>query len=407
MQFSLMRFLDKYAGGLIIIPVYVIRRLLDAAYSMRDSISNHGDSGEVKTLMVQKYFGIGSIINAMPMVAELRKKYPAARIIIVTFSSQKSFLDIIDLFDDIITINPGSLAGFAADTIRALLKIRSSKIDLSVDLEFFSRFSMLIAALSGARKRVGFYSHFSTRGALLTHPVPFNHYKHISRTYLAMAESVGVQVDEHNYELALPSMLEKQKDKLETLLGYLDEAPIVLINVNASKLCELRKWPKENYANLIGELMAKHGECKYVLIGSPGERAYVENVIQNVSDDGRGHIYNIAGKTDFASLMALIEKSFLLVSNDSGPVHIAAGYKTNTLALYGPETPILYRPLNPCAVIMYKHPYCSPCLNVLDNKSFETCHKVRCLDEITVEDVMSHLENHFFSKLPRHEQSSK
>ena len=88
----------------------------------------------------------------------------------------------------------------------------------------------------------------------------------------------------------------------------------------------------------------------------------------------------------------------ILISNDSGPVHVAAGYKTNTLVLFGPETPVNYALLNPNARIIYKELYCSPCINILDNKSFENCTDPKCMNMISIKETLGELKKYFLGK---------
>ena len=387
MTITLMRFLDRY-GGKIVIFLLVLWDFVSRLVRPR---RNPRDPADVRVIVVEKFFGIGSIVNAVPLLGRLKEHYPNARIIFVTFSSHKNFFDVVKLADETLYINPANVLGFIIDNFAVLWALRRKKADICVDLEFFSKYSMIFSFLTGAKIRAGFFSYFNVRSALLTHPTAFNHYKHISRAYLAMYEALsGDRIDGEQHEITLPSFLGSHSERLKELLGGDNGKPYIAVNVNASALCTFRRWPTARFVQLLDALRKRQPDTQFVFIGAPGEKPYVDGVI-GLLREGHG-VINAAGRTDIPLLLALLEKADLLISNDSGPVHLAAAYKTRTLVLFGPETPVLYRPLNENAMVLYKHLYCSPCINVLDNKSFEECANVACLESISVEEALQALE---------------
>ncbi|MFZ1992294.1 MAG: glycosyltransferase family 9 protein, partial [Alphaproteobacteria bacterium] len=152
-----------------------------------------------------------------------------------------------------------------------------------------------------------------------------------------------------------------------------------------------RRWPVEQFEQFIRAFRAKHPQVKVVLIGGAGDAAYVGSLHAALAtDDG---VVNLAGKTSMRGLLGLLEHAALLVSNDSGPVHFADGYKTPTVALFGPETPLLYRPLKHDAIVLYASRYCSPCMNVFANKDFKGCRDNLCMKDIPVTQVLEAAES--------------
>lgn len=122
-----------------------------------------------------------------------------------------------------------------------------------------------------------------------------------------------------------------------------------------------------------------------------------------------GQILNVAGKTDIGELFSLIEMSYLMITNDTGPLHIASLYGKNIAAFFGPETPVVYGPLNDNALVFYSNDlYCSPCLSVYDNKKTlygNICVKNICLLEFKPIDVYNRIEKAFLQQ-PRVSSSS-
>ena len=380
MKFKTMRFLDRYVGPLALCILYLIILPLD--------LFRRGKAPEVKTILVQKYLGVGSLINAIPLFRRLRTLYPKAHFVIVTFPEQASFLELTNLFDEILIVDNSSPGKFLLSQIRTIAGFWRLKPKVCLDLEFFSKFSMIMSCLSGASIRVGFYAYSNLRSPLLTHPVSFNHYNHISEIFFDMADVLASPRSDVSLQPDLPSTFDACKSNLEGLIGDIAEAPIVTVNVNSSMLSELRSWSPGNFTLLLERFLNQYPSVKFVLIGSPSEADYV-NKIARPLQQGSGRLYNIVGKTTYADLMAIIEKSHLLVTNDSGPAHIASAFGIHEIVLFGPETPVIYAPLNPKSVVLYKPPHCSPCLNVLDNKEGESCENPICLTNISVDEVFN------------------
>ncbi|MDP3286294.1 MAG: glycosyltransferase family 9 protein, partial [Desulfobacterales bacterium] len=130
----------------------------------------------------------------------------------------------------------------------------------------------------------------------------------------------------------------------------------------------------------VAEEIIKQFDARVVLLGGPAERntaAYIESRIHaDVSD--------LAGKTSVDELPYLISRFDLLITNDSGPMHIAAATKTPIVAIFGPEDPKLFGPyMTPDLYrIVYKPMHCRPC----DKKN---CKSPLCLDQITPDDVLT------------------
>lgn len=373
-----MRALDRYAGGFILLLLYLA--------SLPGRLFSRSLTEPVRTVIIQKFFGVGSIINAIPLLRKLRTLYPDAQFILVTFREQAEFVKISNLADKVVVIDHDTIGRFVRSVFAGIVQLRRERPQICIDLEFFSKFSMILSCLSGAPIRVGFFAYYHIRSLLLTHPASFNHFSHISRTFLGMAEALGASVEGWPMNITLPSTFGACKEKLEGLIGEIGEAPIVTINVNASMLSPLRAWPSLHFRLLLERLLASFPSVKFVLIGSAAEREYVNKIIV-AFEAASNRVYNIAGQTTYAELMAVIERSHLLITNDSGPAHVAGAYGVDEIVLFGPETPVSYRPLNPKARVLYKPPFCSPCLNVLDNKAGENCKNNICMSGISVDEV--------------------
>src|SRR6185503_10918576 len=124
--------------------------------------------------------------------------------------------------------------------------------------------------------------------------------------------------------------------------------PLYVFNANTSPdlAPEARKWPKERYAQLADELVALAGDrapgARVCFIGAPNERAYVESVAA-LCRTPRRHV--LAGEISLRELLVLFAESRLVVSNDSGPMHLACLVDAPIIGLFFADSPTLFAPL--------------------------------------------------------------
>ena len=376
-----MRLLDKCLAG-------AICRILSVAWFIKRLFKPRASADfqpeKIKNILVIKFFGAGSLYLAWPMFKAIRKRFTNARIHVLTFVPNKEFLEIMDCADVILPVRNDSLWHFTADLLKHWRRLLFHRPDLSLDLEFFSNSSVLMGMFFLSRIRVGLFAENATRGDLLTVRAGFNHYRHVSEVFFRLAQSVGAEHEPEFFDLKLPSMAEAYED-VRPRLNLHDGQRFAVINISSSALFLHRRWPLGHFESFIRRFRKAHPHMKVVLIGGPGDRDYVGKLHAVLGDDEQ--VVNIAGQTNMRELLAVLEHAAVFVSNDSGPVHFAAGYKTPTVVLFGPETPILYRPLNPNAIVLYAGLYCSPCMNIFANKDFRGCRENVCMKNITVEQV--------------------
>ncbi len=386
MNIELMKYLDELIGPPICLVLHLYNSVRRQFFKPRYFPINN--------ILLMKFFGMGSIIMMAPMVRALKAKFPDAKISILTFSSNKEICELTGLFDNIYTINENSFHNLFKDTLRNILHLRKIKFDICIDLEFFAKFSATICYLIGRNIRVGYFLiqigvliKMLWRGNLLTHEVHFNQHKHVTEAFLALARVLGADTDDHTYaSLILPPAAIKHVDGL---FSSANSEFIVAVNINASSLCLQRRWPKENFARLIAMLLPVFKNISFVLIGGKADVSYVESLIALFDKDiDKNRIINLAGKLSVSELAAFLKKASLLISNDSGPLHMAVSLNTPTVSFFGPETPQRFGPKGSMHTIMYAEDiYCTPCLNVYNQKTALCGEKNVCMKAIRVEDV--------------------
>jgi ADP-heptose:LPS heptosyltransferase len=163
----------------------------------------------------------------------------------------------------------------------------------------------------------------------------------------------------------------------------------LVVNPNASDLMVERRWPADRFVALISRLLERR-ELSIVLIGSPTERAYVSTLFEQVAGPGRGLVVNLAGELSLGGLFALLEKARCVVTNDTGPMHMAWALGVPTVALFGPVDPQHYGYSGPGVELHYRKVYCSPCVHEID---VPPCGGNNvCMQRIGVEEVIASID---------------
>jgi len=361
-------------------------------------------SGDVGKVLLLKMWGMGSIVLASPLFEQIRGRYPRARIDFVTLRENAPILELYPQLEKTFTIDLGrGIPRFLLDTVGTIQAIRRERYDVILDLEFFTRFSAIFSLFARARRSHGFSAKGKWRGRLHDVEVPFNAYNHVAQNFLDLLQ--GDPMDPVDEVLvtradALPGVRAPQRawDNCERILredpAWKPHDPIVVVNPNAGDMALERRWPPEQVAELLRHLCAQR-RVNVVVTGSKAEREYVESVVAASGTPQR--ILNLAGLISIVELVALFEHAAVCITNDSGPLHIAAAAGTATVALFGPETPTLYGPLRSRDaqrhVVHYQRLACSPCMFVHDNKVLSCWFaQAKCMTGITPKAVLASVD---------------
>jgi ADP-heptose:LPS heptosyltransferase len=384
MNISKMRAIDSWAGIPICLFLHVVCSI-SGILKRPFSIFPYRKKREIRKILVMKYLGMGSIILSLPMLRALRAKFPQASITFVTFEKNREICELLNIGDMIFTIRTASFWLFLNDLFLTLWKIRREKFDISIDMEFFSKFSLIVSYLSGAHVRVGYFIREIWRmGNLLTVKVYYNPYRHMTEVFLALARAIGADTDDMGLiEIKIPQERKKELDLILKSKGFTNRFPLIVMNVNAGELSLERRWPSENFLILSNRLLREY-PIEIVFIGEEVDRNYIRGVIAQI--EKRERVIDLSGSLSIGHLLALFERSILFITNDSGPMHLSSLSSIPTIALFGPESPLLYSPLGKDKTIFYKGLYCSPCLSVYNSKQTD-CKDNICMRSISAEEV--------------------
>lgn len=331
---------------------------------------DHDLNKDFKRIAICKFKGMGSIIQATPLIQSLRAKYPQAEIIFVTTTANSKILEHIPLIDRVILVNDNGFFKFIPSSIKALITLMRIRPEVYFDLEIYSDFSSLFALMTLSKNRIGFYLRSSSyRTGIYTHMMFFNPRVPVSKAYLQMGQLLNCDVNFDLYPLSIQDKKQNESKKY------------MVINPNASDLRIERRWPKAYFIQLIEEILLNDPTIEIHLIGSKDEEEYTTSIEKAVTND---RVINTSGKLSIKELIVEINNASYMVSNDTGPMHIAFSTKTPIICLFGPCSPDQYG-MSENAHIIYKSVYCSPCVH-----DFITppCNgNNNCMKLITVKEV--------------------
>ena len=384
LSFTKMRLMDRHLGSLLCGCFSLINRL------ERRRQRPPEEPLHLEKILVTKYFGMGSLILASPMVRALRQRYPNARIDLLTIEQNRTLSEILPVFDKVYTVDTRSLSSVLRSMFLTLRRIRRERYDVVIDAEFFSRLSSLVSYFVRARYSVGFYLPEIWRGDFLTHPVHFNYYRHAILAFMALAKSLGAELANYDLEpLVISTEAEKGVRAKLQAIGVLPGQRAICINGNTGPLSPERRWPEEHFAKLIQLVLSEFPEVVIFLIGAPSDLPFVTKLHALLASEDQRRVLNVAGKFSLPELSALLQLSALLITNDSGPLHLAEALATPTVSFFGPETPMLYGPTGDNQVVFYKGIYCSPCLNVQNQKQAPCKGNNVCMKLIDPDEVFA------------------
>jgi len=354
----------------------------------------------LKKIMFLEFSEIGSAILAYLAMKRAKEIYPDARLYFWIFNGNQNSVRMLNIIpkEDIATIRDRNLLLLFIDTIRKLWQIRKEKIDAVVDMELFSRFSSILSYLSGAKIRIGFYKYKMEglyRGDMHTHKVMYNPYLHISKNFITLIDSLGARSDDPPLLKKLPAESEcclpkvkisnQEVEDIHKRLEAMDNTferknRVIVMNFGFDDKINIRKWPVECYLELIQKILKQHN-IFIVLVGAkPTKMIFHENE----------RCINLIGKTTIRELISLFNISHVLISHDSGIIHIASLTDIYIIALFGPETPLLYSPLTENKKILYKGLCCSPCLSAYNYRN-SICKDNKCMQSISVDEVYNEI----------------
>lgn len=324
---------------------------------------------------------VGDAVMSVPALRELRRLFPRARLTLATRPWAVGIFAGADFIDDFL-VNGHSLSRPAA-ILREAREWRAQRFDLAV--LFPNAFApALVAALARVPVRVGYAT--QGRSALLTHRVGVPEWRgsrHEVFYYLHLVAelerqlygSSSIESREPDTGLHVTGARLREAQLLLRESGARPGRPLVTICPGSTN-SRAKRWPAERFAAVADLLMERIG-AEIVLVGAAEELEISEAVARHM----RVRPFVLTGQTDLAQTAAVLKASNLLVTNDTGPAHVAAAVGCPVVVIFGPTNPVTTRPFSNTAEVVRRPPDCAPCML----RDCPIDH--RCMTAVTPEEV--------------------
>ena len=328
---------------------------------------------DYRHILFIKPSSLGDIVHAMPTCAAIRRAYPKARL---TWLVKREWAGLVERIDRVDRVWPveSTLTGWLSQV--ALL--RAERFDLVVDLQGLFR-SAAIGWLSGSPLCVGFANGREGSPWFYSRRVPVPQLEmHAVDRYLLVAKAVGaVEAGTPEFRFCIP---QTDYEEVDRLLSRSDVTPgTSWVAMNVSARWPTKRWPAASFAE-VADRLQQEGCGAVVMIGGPDERVDVAAVRAEM----KTRAIDLAGATTVGLLPALLSRASLLITNDSGPMHIAAAVGTPVVALFGPTSAVRTGPYGVGHAVLTGEVPCSPCFS-------RTCHNtlpLECLRTVSPEQVL-------------------
>jgi len=356
------------ADRIIAVPAAFLFNIITRTLGMVLRRDHTITTSNVNRIIVAKLIGMGSILQATPLLKALKLRYPNAELSFVTTRSNQDLLMRLPCVDEVLVLDDRGVLTMAVTTLRTIVTLIRKRADLYIDLEVYSGFASLLALWAVTRNRLGFYRHSTAfKKGIYTHLVYFNTRMPVRQMYLQLGRVAGVPAGQS--DMTGPLLVhDRERSEVARLLAegpaWEPEKPYVVINPNASPLLIERRWPIENVVDAIGRLTSSGSQI--VLMGSRDEAGYVQTLFESLPPDVQTRVTNTAGRLTLGELLALLQGAACVLTNDTGPMHMAIALERPTVCLFGPANPEHYGQDLPYVEIFYEQVSCSPCLYEAD-----------------------------------------
>ncbi len=322
--------------------------------------------GKLPKILIIRLSSLGDIVLTTPVLRALKGKFPQAQVSFLTKGRYR----------DLLLSNPEIERIFTWED--DLKRLRGERFDLCLDLQANPQ-SITFSLKLRSTTRIRYKKRHLRRWALTKFKwIPF-HPIHTVDLYLRALAPLGINpIKDKTPRLYLK---EEERERARELLHQEGYGGGKLIGISPGARWEKKRWPMERFAQ-VGRELAKEGEV--ILFGDAADQPNTKRIAQLMG----GKPIDMGGRTDLRLLMGLVEQCELLITNDSGPMHIATGVGTPVVAIFGPTHPKLgFAPLGVRDIVLSTNQPCSPCSLHGEGR----CRRAKrfCMEGITPANVLA------------------
>lgn len=330
----------------------------------------------IEKILIIKPSSLGDVVHSLPFLNAIKARFPKACIHWVIAKGLEGILEGHPMIDRLWVINKddwkkiGNLKVTVNELKELFKNLKKEKYDVAFDLQGLLRSGVIISA-TGAPVRIGFKEAREGSRFFYTHKIEGGKGIHAVDRYLRMAGFVGC--DTSNVVFPFPVGLRTSS----SVPGLLSSGNYAVIVPGAR--WKTKRWPVEKFGKLTSRL-----PLETIIVGSNTDKDIADEIVSL----SNGRATSLAGKTDLMELIEVIKHARFVVSNDSGPMHIAAALGIPVFAFFGPTDPGKTGPYGKGHTIIREQIPCAPCFR-------RTCEDLKCMNSLSVEKVYRIIRNEF------------
>lgn len=302
---------------------------------------------------------LGDVVQTLPILTALRHKFPTSHI---TWIVNRGFSGLLEGHPHLDAVLPFDRKGGVLQFARFLQQLRSQRFDWVIDLQGLLR-SGVMSFATRARRRIGLKSAREGAGWFYTDVVDDTQVSHAVDRYWSVIDALGG--GERHF------VLDPKPDALTWAQDQLRDLPRPWLGVGVGARWLTKRWPTRHFAELVSRMFTTFGGSA-IFIGAPDEADLARDAISRII----GPSLDLTGKTTLPHLTGVLSQVDLLLSNDTGPLHLAAALGRPVLAPYT------------CTQVRRNGPY-GPLSRAVETtvdcrgSYVRTCPHMKCMDELT------------------------
>ena len=332
-------------------------------------------------ILLVRLSSIGDLVHTLPALAALRARHPDAEIDWLVETRFREILSTSDAIDHLVEVDtfrwrrawyhPSTWS----DVLGSIARLRAKDYDVVLDLQGTLK-SAVGARLARGRRLVGFDgSALKERPAAWlygeTVTAPEDSSPHVIDRHLRLLTALGIDAHERAFPVQVPEAMDAEAERTLTERGLGD---YVLVNPGGSWVT--KRWSPEKFGRLARRILDEH-ELPSLVLWGPGDEGLADAII--ASSDGAA---SLAPPTGVLSMIPYARRARVMVSGDTGPMHIASAFGVPLVGIFGPTDPARNGPVGDADEIVYRAEPCGPCYK-------QRCpgYDNVCMTAIEVEDV--------------------
>lgn len=333
-----------------------------------------------RRILVTRTDRMGDVLLTTPVLKALRMHYPTSYIAMMVGQHARDLVEGNPCVDEVILLDKDKKHKGFWGTLALADALKKKGFDLAIVFHPTVRVH-LVCFLAGIKERLG----YDRKGAyFLTRTVPHKKQeglRHEVEYNFDLLKYLGIMEVEHELTMPVNARSEQMVEEYLTQAGV--DADDLLVAVHPTAGCRSRCWPTVKFAELIDRLSCL-AAVKVIVVSDKVQRAVAQQVMRLAT---RSHIDGV-GQFNLSELASLFKRCALVVSNDSGPVHMAVAVKTPVISIFGRNQPGLsprrWGPLGAFDVVLHKKTDCRICL------AHDCRQQFKCLEAIGVDEVLVH-----------------